>query len=555
MIGIQVDPTERRAACEFFELFKTPWEFCRENREYDVLLVTTDSGHHVNARLKVIYRGQRSSWDEQFDNLTIRDCADGSIVEYEGNPLPLYTSSCRFRDRGDNVLSDRVTKQCAAFTERSGSRAVARIGYNLFSEIERLLNDGQPIENAASPAFELHIEILRKLIISSGLELAEIPPVPEGFRFIACLTHDVDHPSLRAHKWDHTFFGFLFRALVGSCKRFIAGQLSLRAVFVNWLAALKAPLVCLGLAKDFWLEFATRYRKLERGLRSTYFVLPFKGIPGQTRIGVAPAFRASGYGAQEIAKTIQELVSANAEIGLHGIDAWADSARGKEELKEIGRLTGANETGVRMHWLYYDRESPQLLEQAGASYDSTVGYNETVGYRAGTTQVYKPFGTERLLELPLHVMDTALFYPTRMELSHKQARARIEEMYETVEQYGGVLTVNWHDRSVLPERLWTEVYSDMISQMKNRGAWFATASEAVAWFRKRRSAKFEIDEATGQIVKISTAAGDRRDIPGLQVRCHSQNSRPEAQQLARKSGKSISIVEEHTDPASLQTLS
>ena len=44
-------------------------------------------------------------------------------------------------------------------------------------------------------------------------------------------------------------------------------------------------------------------------------------------------------------------------------------------------------------------------------YDSTIGYNETVGYRAGTTQPYRPLAASRLLELPLHVMDTALFYP------------------------------------------------------------------------------------------------------------------------------------------------
>ena len=45
---------------------------------------------------------------------------------------------------------------------------------------------------------------------------------------------------------------------------------------------------------------------------------------------------------------------------------------------------------MRMHWLYYDQQSPGVLEKAGAVYDSTIGYNETVGYRAGTTQAYKP---------------------------------------------------------------------------------------------------------------------------------------------------------------------
>ncbi len=104
-------------------------------------------------------------------------------------------------------------------------------------------------------------------------------------------------------------------------------------------------------------------------------------------------------------------MAAGCEVGLHGIDAWLDSSKGREELEEIRSLTGNSEIGVRMHWLYYDQQSPVALEKAGAAYDSTIGYNETVGYRAGTTQVYKPLEANRLLELPLHVMDTALFYP------------------------------------------------------------------------------------------------------------------------------------------------
>ena len=56
-------------------------------------------------------------------------------------------------------------------------------------------------------------------------------------------------------------------------------------------------------------------------------------------------------------------------------------------------------------------------------YDSTVGYNETIGYRAGTSQVFKHPDVDHLLELPLHIMDTALFYPSYMNLSDDQAGA------------------------------------------------------------------------------------------------------------------------------------
>jgi hypothetical protein len=36
MIGVIADPAEHGVVREFFELFKTPWEFYRRDRQYDV---------------------------------------------------------------------------------------------------------------------------------------------------------------------------------------------------------------------------------------------------------------------------------------------------------------------------------------------------------------------------------------------------------------------------------------------------------------------------------------------------------------------------------------
>ena len=185
------------------------------------------------------------------------------------------------------------------------------------------------------------------------------------------------------------------------------------------MAAFSLPFVHLGLAKDFWNLF-DRYVDLEEGLNSTFFVIPKKGDPGRNADGAASARRAARYGIADIADQVQRLISARREIALHGIDAWHDVGKGRTELETIQHLTGESEIGVRMHWLFFDQNSLDKLEEAGFSYDSTVGYNETVGYRAGTTQAFKPLGAARMLELPMHIMDTALFYPAYMNLSPRQ---------------------------------------------------------------------------------------------------------------------------------------
>jgi len=392
MIGVIADPAEHDVVREFFELFKTPWEFYRSDRRYDVVLCAGDSGFDGTAKLLLFYAGKRIQFDDEHNIQTGGQRSDACVLSYQGNRIPIYGDTVRFLEDKNGLLADEDSRESAASLSTSEEMVRVRIGYDLFSEIRALLTVGQPAANAAMPALELHIAVLRNLITGCGISLVEIPPVPEGYQFIACLTHDVDHPSIRQHKWDHTIIGFLLRAVFGSLVDTFLGRMSIRDAVKNWVAATKLPFVYIGVAKDFWSDFDERYLELEKDLPSTFFVIPRKNYSGRRVDGAAPVLRAARYEAKEVVDTICRLRAAGREVGLHGIDAWIDSSTGFEELKEIRQLTGVSETGVRMHWLYYNEKSPKILEQAGAAYDSTVGYNETVGYRAGTTQAYKPRG-------------------------------------------------------------------------------------------------------------------------------------------------------------------
>jgi hypothetical protein len=520
MIGVIADSAEHGVIREFFELFKTPWEFYRSDRQYEVLLCSGDGGlDESTAKLVLIYASRDVAFDA-VEKIEIAARTSNRILSYNGVRIPIYGESITFRGNQRDILMDEELQYAGIHQHQSSGRVVARIGYDLFSEIRVLLTSGQPAVYADIPTLDLHIALLRDLIIANEVPLVEVPPVPDGYRFITCLTHDVDHPSIRCHKWDHTIVGFLYRAVLEALVNLFRSRITARDLFANWAAALKLPFVYMGLAKDFWDGFDDRYLELEKECCSTFFVIPFKDNPGKDHHGSAPAFRAARYGAQDIVETIGKLAAAGCEIGLHGIDAWLNSIDGQRELEEIGRVTGAGEIGVRMHWLYYDQKSAVALEHAGAAYDSTVGYKETVGYRSGTTQAYKPLDVDRLLELPMHVMDTALFYPVYMGLSQPQATEILERLVDNVSHLGGCITVNWHDRSLSPERLWYACYRDLVEDLKNRGTWFATAGQATSWFKKRRSVVFETDGAGPNTVhaKVMDLYGDT--VPGLRLRTY-----------------------------------
>jgi hypothetical protein len=526
VIGVIANSAEHAVIREFFELFKTPWEFCQSNRRYEVLLCTGGDDFATNtAKLTLIYSSANLAFDLNENTEILSPKKDRMLLHCKAR-LPIYGDCITFREKGAAVLIDEESRQTAMQQFKLQDGMVIRVGYDLFGEVASLLTEGQPAAYADTPTLDLHISLLRDLIVTNGFSLVEIPPIPGGYRSIACLTHDVDHPSILRHKWDHTMFGFLYRAVLGSFVNLFRRRISVRGLLKNWTAALKLPFVYMGFAKDFWNDFDDHYLRLEKGLCSTFFVIPFKDDPGRDSTDVAPTFRAARYGAQDIADRIEKIEATGCEIGLHGIDAWLDSGKGRAELEEIRKLTGESKIGVRMHWLYYSRQSAAALENAGADYDSTVGYKETVGYRAGTTQAYKPLEVDRLLELPMHVMDTALFYPAYMGLSQTQATQILRQLMDNLSHLGGCLTINWHDRSLAPERLWDACYRNLIQDLRNRDAWFATAGQAVAWFRKRRSVIFEACGEKNEVRAKITAAPEGF-VPGLRLRVYNSQELPE----------------------------
>ena len=100
-------------------------------------------------------------------------------------------------------------------------------------------------------------------------------------------------------------------------------------------------------------------------------------------------------------------------------------------------------------------------------------------------------GASNMLELPLTVMDTALFYRSRMGVSEAEALMMCKKLMNDIRTYGGVFTTNWHTRSLSPERNWDDFYIELLRILKAENVWFATAKQAVNWFKMRRSIRFD----------------------------------------------------------------
>jgi hypothetical protein len=106
-----------------------------------------------------------------------------------------------------------------------------------------------------------------------------------------------------------------------------------------------------------------------------------------------------------------------------------------------------------------------------------------------------------------------------MNLRPNEAMERVRAIIATAVRFGGCVTINWHDRSISPERCWDDFYKQLIRELEQNGAWFGTAEQVVTWFRKRRAVKFEKNTPIGEDADASFES----DLPALHWRVHAED--------------------------------
>ena len=378
---------------------------------------------------------------------------------------------------------------------------------DLIKKIANTLNEGLP--RGRIPICEEYLDALRQQLKHFS-PLIEIPPVPWGYTYSLALTHDVDVTSVR----ERSVPSVLYAAY--NCFR--------QRKFHEGAGIVLAKL---GLAKDPWDLFeAWRVLEEEHRVKSTFYFLPRNGYAG---IG-SPEIRAGYYSIDDV--PIEELAAGGWEVGVHGIDNWTDKASADAERMSL--LNGVKlKIGTRVHWLHFDEGTWQILDDAGYEYDSTFGYNEDVGFRAGTLQVYQPRGVERLLELPLHIQDISLFgrhcWLTTEEgckqvdclnLNDDEAYRTCSEILDQALRYGGVVTVLWHSDCLAAPRDWGDVYTSIISRAKSDNAWITRAIDIVDWFRMRRNVRLSYLKTEDGLRITVTGLESIRSLPPLRVRVH-----------------------------------
>jgi hypothetical protein len=180
----------------------------------------------------------------------------------------------------------------------------------------------------------------------------------------------------------------------------------------------------------------------------------------------------SGYDPEnaKIKSVIRSLKENGFECGVHpGYDTFRSPEKLCAEIKRLRQSIGPDRMGGRQHYLRWLPETWRDWETCGLAYDSSVGFADRIGFRAGTCVPYRPWlwaenREARILEIPLLVMDRTLAY--YMKLSPQESFLRVMECMERCRAVGGVFTMLWHNEALI-DPAYGDLYLRLLRELAN----------------------------------------------------------------------------------------
>ncbi len=327
--------------------------------------------------------------------------------------------------------------------------------------------------NPRLPYAGIAMRFLQRALCRVAPQCAEhaVSPIPSVRHFVVN-THDVDFlPSSRFGNFHRLVKNAGISLLVYKSPKLAAGQV--------WMALRYAA----GAQNPLDQIPALAQAELQRGVTASYFFL------------IQRKHRRDGNYDLAVPGTVEQmqfLRRHGMEIGLHG------SYRSLENGCTLGaefeqlRKRGFAVEGNRQHWLRFtlDRLIP-ALEQAGATYDSSLGWYESIGFRGGACFAYPPynFKNERassFLEIPLAVMDVSLLFAKDGRRGWNDQTA---DLLAESRRYGwGGIALLWHPTTIgggqYPDAL-GEVFWRLADERKSWQDTWISAGDFVAAVRQR----------------------------------------------------------------------
>jgi len=318
-----------------------------------------------------------------------------------------------------------------------------------------------------------------------------IAPWPEGRRWAAAFTHDLDVVS-----WWPAFT--LLRMMELARKGALAqvGRVAAAA-----LGSVGFDPVSRGVAGVLDYESSAR-------IRSTWFILC--GTPTlQTMRAGDLTYRPESSKARDI---LAQVRSAGHEIGLHGSFETLDKSEAfNAQRLRLVEIAGSPVHGIRQHYVrIHPGVTERVMAAAGFSYDSTFGFPDRNGFRLGVADVLPRWDGDAnqpiaIQEVPFTWMDRALSKYRGIERPADWSQDALE-LAATAREVGGLWVGLWHPNLTSPLGFpdAPAAYARTIAGVLAESPYVAPLDTIVQWCRARRAVQATAIAADG---KVEASAG------------------------------------------------
>jgi len=297
-------------------------------------------------------------------------------------------------ERGDGVVRvpRAILRRLAQITTGAAERhSTAR---DRFGRVPSTENELVRQNVAAQPVVAIAAARLREAVVASAgrRPIAFLTPWPEGKRWAAAITHDLDVVDL----WPvFTALRMAELARKGELQRIARTALS--AFGTIGRNPVQRALRALLDAEN------------QRSIVSSWFVLCGTPTFRTMRAGDL-TYRPDGRGARA---ALRALLDQRCEINLHGSFATSDDhALFAEQRHRLAGLTKQPVTGVRQHFLRMrPGETIRGMAAAGFRYDTTAGFPDRNGFRLGVGDVIP--GWDGAGEKPLEIQEAPVIWMDR----------------------------------------------------------------------------------------------------------------------------------------------
>ena len=167
----------------------------------------------------------------------------------------------------------------------------------------------------------------------------------------------------------------------------------------------------------------------------------------------------------------RELISEGSQIGIHGSYFSAeDGSLFKKEKEIIENSIGYEITKSRQHWLnYYESKTPYIYAEVGIEEDSTLGFNDISGFRAGVASIYNPYDHRNNVPFPFKEIALVIMDSHFYDYLDDYAQNHLEWLFDSMSKVKHfAISVTWHQRVISSDYGWDKGFRTLVSMIRNK---------------------------------------------------------------------------------------